>query len=213
MINEVLITAGATRNNIDSMRVITANSTGRTGVLIANLLQDRGYSVHFLGSPLALSQPECPEKTEEYSSTDDLLEKMRLWIQRHPNSIVVHCAAVGDFTVKNSESAKIPSGKPITLTLHPTPKILDQIKVWDEQVTLASFKAAPPLTSHKSLAEICLRQLQRTQSDVVLGNVLGRLQKHVLIQTSENSVWFQNRDDGLSRLVDELEEISARKKI
>ena len=213
MITNVIITAGATRNNIDSMRVITANSSGRTGVLIAECFEQRGYSVHLLGSPLALLQPNCPGKTEEYSSTDDLLIKLERLIKKHPSSIVIHCAAVGDFTVRNAQNLKIPSGQAITLTLHPTPKILDRIKSWDETVTLASFKAAAPATTNEDLQSICITQLERTQSDVVLGNVLGRLEEDVLVQTPTHSEWFKNRTDGIIRLIDVLEEISRTKEI
>ena len=195
------------------MRVLTANSTGRTGVLISQQFEERGYSVHFMGSPLALTQSNCPASVEEYGSTRDLLNKMEYWIKKHPSSIVVHCAAVGDFEIQDSINQKIPSGTTISLTLHPTPKILDQIRSWDKNVTLGSFKAAPPKTTFTELKTICIKQLRRTNSDVVFGNILGQLESDVLIQAPYYNEIHPNRDDGLKRLTDILDEVSRNKKI
>ncbi len=135
----VLITAGATRNPIDSMRCITANSTGRTGVLIAQELQKYNMECTVLGSNLALQQQHCPDSTIEFWSTRDLMNKMRDWVTSHPNGIVVHAAAVGDFEVAQSTAGKIASGQELVLKLQPTPKIVDHIHTWSPTAKLFFF--------------------------------------------------------------------------
>ena len=93
----ILITAGATRNPIDSMRSLTAHSSGATGVYIAHSLQSHGRQCTLMGSNVALLQPNCPSERIEFTSTRDLFDKMKAWIVQHPTGIIIHAAAVGDF--------------------------------------------------------------------------------------------------------------------
>ena len=200
----VLITAGATRNPIDSMRSITSNSSGATGVYISQKLCIKERTITLMGSNVALLQPDCPSSHIEFTSTRDLFEKMNAWVVKHPTGIVIHAAAVGDFEVRNTNSGKIASGSEITLELQPTPKIVDQIKRWSPDVYLASFKAAAPDTSLKSLELIARKQLQRTNSDLVFGNILGNLNKDVMLMSKDNKQVFPNRQDGLDALVERI---------
>ena len=61
---KILITAGATRNPIDSMRCITANASGRTGVGIAERLAE--YDVTLFGSPIACLRTTGVKKVIEF---------------------------------------------------------------------------------------------------------------------------------------------------
>ena len=200
----VLITAGATRNPIDSMRSITSNSSGATGVYISQRLYVNERTVTLMGSNVALLQPECPTNSIEFTSTRDLFAKMNAWVVEHPTGIVVHAAAVGDFEVPNTTSGKIASGSVLTLELQPTPKIVDEIKRWSPDVYLVSFKAAAPDTSLESLELIARKQLQRTNSDLVFGNILGNLNKDVMLMSTDSTQVFTNRQDGLDALVDRI---------
>lgn len=202
----VLITAGATRNPIDSMRVITANSSGQTGVWLASTLHHQGYVVDVLGSPRALTILPVEISGQEYGSTRDLEGKMHDWVLQHPNGIVIHCAAVGDFECHIQDHQKIPSGQAITLNLYPSPKILDQIKGWSPSCILVSFKAAPPLTSNSDLLTIASKQLERTNSDIVFANVIERTNVDVLLVQSTENHLYHERADGLNALVVALEQ-------
>ena len=204
----VLITAGATRNPIDSMRVITANSSGQTGVWLASALYNQGHPVDLLGSPRALAILPRTISGQEYGSTRDLEAKMRAWVIQHPTGIVIHCSAVGDFECRTTENQKIPSGQAITLELYPTPKILDQIKEWTSSCVLVSFKAAPPMTTHADLLNIASKQLVRTQSDIVFANVIGRTSTDVLLVQPTGQQMYHDRSDGLNALLIALEQFS-----
>ena len=85
---DVLITAGATRNPIDAMRFISAHSTGRTGAWLAGALEGT-HSVTVLGVLEALAH--CPPAVaqEAYTSTDNLMTKMRTWVDAHPDGLVI----------------------------------------------------------------------------------------------------------------------------
>ena len=200
----VLITAGATRNPIDSMRSITAHSSGKTGVYIAHRLESAGRQCTLMGSNIALMQPNCPAGGIEFTSTRDLLDKMKAWTLQHPTGIIIHAAAVGDFEVRNTNSGKIASGSTLTLELFPTPKIVDAIRTWSPEIRLVSFKAAAPNTSLEEVEQIAQKQCLRTQSDIVFANILGNLHENVLVLSETTSEWFSKRTDGLESLIDAI---------
>ena len=197
----ILITAGATRNPIDSMRSITAHSSGKTGVYIAQRLESAGRQCTLMGSNTALLQPNCPAERVEFTSTRDLLDKMETWTLQYPTGIIIHAAAVGDFEVRNSNSGKIASGSTFTLELYPTPKIVDAIKTWSSEIRLVSFKAAAPNTPLEEVEQIAQKQCLRTQSDIVFANILGKLHENVLVLSTTQSKWFFKRTDGIESLI------------
>lgn len=200
----ILITAGATRNPIDSMRSITANSSGTTGVYLSQKIEDKGRRCTLLGSNLALLQPGCPTGHIEFTSTRDLLAKMKTWTLQHPTGVIIHAAAVGDFEVCGVNHGKIKSGSALTLELQPTPKIVNHIKIWSAQTRLVSFKAAAPNTPLHEVEQIALKQLQRTQSDLVFANVLGNIEENVLLLSEDGPQWFSKRQDGLEALIESV---------
>lgn len=199
----VLITAGATRNPIDAMRYISAFSSGATGVWLGRALAAEGLPVLLLGSAEArLRAPELPG--EEFTSTRDLLARMERLVLASPGSVVVHAAAVGDYEAVGVQG-KIASGLPeLALRFTPTPKIVDHLKRWDPTMFLVSFKAAPPETGPEDLRRIADAQRQRTGSDLVFANVLGRLQTGVQLVSAEGARAWEDRGPALEALRDAI---------
>ncbi len=200
----VLITAGATRNPIDAMRFISANASGRTGTWLATAFEPA--QVTLLCSPEAVTRAPAGTTVEKFGSTTDLMDQMHGWIQAHPDGIVVHSAAVGDYAVTTPEAGKkIPSGQSnLQLALQPTPKILDHIKQWSASLFLVSFKAAPPDTSDEALVQMTTAQLHRTHSDLVFGNTLKRIQADVILVDADGVERFGERQEALTHLRDRL---------
>ena len=89
---------------------------------------------------------------------------------------------------------------PLTLTLRPTPKILDAIRGWSPDARIISFKAAPPETPMNELAMIAEAQGVRTDSLAVFANVIGQLESGVLIWTRDGVQTFNQRLDALKAL-------------
>lgn len=206
---DILITAGATRNPIDAMRYISANSSGQTGAWLAEQLMADG-AVHFMGSPEA--QLRCRSNCQRslYGSTVDLLEKMQQWIETHPNSTIVHAAAVGDYAVQTMQSGeKIPSGQShLEVSLVPTPKIIDRIHEWAPAAKLFSFKAAAPGTDATQLEALARAQRERTHSHTVFANVIGSLDRQVLVLGPNGPRWFESRPLGMAALVGAIQELN-----
>ena len=199
----ILVTAGATRNPIDAVRYLSAHSSGRTGGQISQELLDLGADVWLLGSEEArLRSPNIPGET--YGSTNDLMEKMRLWVEAHPAGGVIHSAAVGDYGLLVPQSAKIPSGQRTwTLELSAMPKIADRVREWGCSGIYVTFKAAGPNTSPEELIAICYAQRERTGCDIVFGNVLGALQTSVVL-VGQTATPYPDRSSAIRALVSEV---------
>lgn len=194
----ILITAGATRNQVDAIRYLSAHATGQTGVALITHISDRlaqqgvARSLFLLGSAEACLRLQLAVKGfpwdicehEEFFGTRDLMERMKLNV---PSAdVVIHSAAVGDYEMAGSTEGKIPSGQPeVNLRLTPTPKILDHIRKWNPTCYLVSFKAAPPGTSDEDLVRIARAQLERTGSNVVFANVIGQTERVILVSADE----------------------------
>lgn len=192
----LLITAGATRNPVDAMRYLSAHSSGRTGVQLA---QGAGGDVFLLGSPEArLRGPGLAGET--FGSTRDLLARMEGWCRAHPDGVVVHASAVGDYEVDGA-AGKIPSGQSeLTLRLRPTPKILDRIRGWSLDLRIVSFKAAPPESTPDDLVRIADAQRRRTDSALVFANTIGRLGSGVVLVDAAGATHHETRDAALADL-------------
>ncbi len=199
----VLITAGATRNPLDAVRLLTARSSGRTGVGIARDLMAREVEVHLLGSAEACLRG-ADIQCEEYGSTRDLMARMETWVRANPTGSVVHACAVGDYEMAETQTTKIPSGLDrLVLELVRTPKIADRIRDWGLTGDLVTFKAASPETTNDELVQIASKQRTRTGSTRVFANVLGRL-THGIAIVSEQTEWFDKRNAAVARLVEHL---------
>lgn len=200
---QVLITAGATRNPIDAVRFLSARSSGRTGVALAGALRAHGADVTLLGSPEACLRAQLADidaVIEEYGSTRDLMGRMEAWVRQHPGGSLVHAAAVGDYECAQS-AAKIPSGRPtLQLELTPTVKIADAVRGWGLTGRYVTFKAASPETTDDALVAIATAQRIRTQCDLVFANVLGRLDRRLML-VGEGVAHYPRRDEAIAALV------------
>ncbi|MCB9793775.1 MAG: hypothetical protein H6741_13735 [Alphaproteobacteria bacterium] len=196
-----LITAGATRNPVDAIRYLSAHSSGRTGLAIAAGLRG-SHAVRLLGSPEALLRArDLDVEPEAYGATRDLMARVQRFAEAHPQGVIVHAAAVGDYEAEPSAS-KIPSGQEaLTLTLRRAPKILDAIRGWGFQGPLVSFKAAAPETTPEGLVDIARAQLARTGSDLVFANIIGQLAQSVVLVTNDDARPYPDRAQAIDALV------------
>ncbi len=201
-----LITAGATRNPVDAIRYLSANATGNTGIAIAHALATR-LGVRVLGSAEACLRARLADPsiaTREYTSTRDLMAKMEEELRARLGGVLVHSAAVGDYEAEPT-TTKLPSGQPeLVLRLTPGPKIVDQVRGWDPDVFLVSFKAGNPEWDEATLEAVARAQLERTRSDLVFANRLGALGTSCLIVSAGGTERFGARDVAVGRLVERI---------
>jgi phosphopantothenoylcysteine decarboxylase/phosphopantothenate--cysteine ligase len=124
---KVVVTSGATREPIDSVRFISNLSSGRTGAMIAEALAARGFQVtQVAGVDSAQAAGVARRETfTDHASLDTVLRRLA---RDSDCAAVVHAAAVGDFALAGPvPDSKIESGQELSVKLQPTYKIIDRI--------------------------------------------------------------------------------------
>ena len=133
----VIVTAGPTREYIDTVRFITNASSGKMGYACAAAAVAAGHEVTLITGPVALEAPRGVECVR-IVSVDDL--RRALTLRFDACDALIMSAAVGDFTVENAAETKIPrSGGPVKLLLLPTEDLLAGVarRRRDDQVLIA----------------------------------------------------------------------------
>lgn len=139
----LLITAGATREPIDSVRFLSNISSGATGAALAERLVAAGHRVTLLHGegavrPGAASGVSCAV----FGSTEQLGERLRAALGTGEFDVVIHAAAVADYRPATVTAEKLSSDADgMTLQLVPTPKLLPRLREWSPRaVRVVGFK-------------------------------------------------------------------------
>jgi len=147
----ILITAGGTRESIDTVRYIGNMSSGRTASRLADELTGAGHQVTWLGAQDAIT-PILPCAMPRFYSFADLASQLQTLLAENEFDAVIHAAAVSDFSVSevltaagsplDSRAGKLSSGSDLLLKLKPNPKLLDRIRTWSKNpdVSVIGFK-------------------------------------------------------------------------
>ncbi len=147
---KILVTSGATREAIDKVRFITNMSSGKTGAAIAESMHKFNHTVTYLHGEGAGVPSERVEKIK-FQDFADLDRKMKELMELRRFEVVVHLAAVSDYSVdkvlRNGEeidasAGKLPSEGSLEIKLKPNHKILSRIKdyVSDYEPLVIGFK-------------------------------------------------------------------------
>jgi phosphopantothenoylcysteine decarboxylase/phosphopantothenate--cysteine ligase len=117
----VLVTAGGTREAIDTVRFLGNRSSGKMGYAIAEAARRRGAQVVLVSAPTALQPPAGCAFVPVTSA-----EEMRTAVMEHlPDAtVVVGAAAVADFRMPAVASEKLRREDGLHLDLEPTEDIL-----------------------------------------------------------------------------------------
>jgi len=189
---KVLITAGPTIEYIDPVRVITNQSTGKTGVLLASELVSAGAKVTFIYGP-GKEPPPKGVKLIRVETSKEMFDAVKK-VMKQKFDIVILAAAVSDYVLKNSSRTKIKSGlNEISLKLKRAPKIIDQIKGIQKNVLLVGFKAETNVSKEKLVME-ARRKLKESHADLMIANDIGTRYKknsdynNVILVNSKNMV-------------------------
>ncbi len=169
---KVLITAGPTIEYIDPVRIITNQSTGRTGVLLAREFVSSGAKVTFV---YGLGTESAPKgvKVVRVKTSKEMLEAVRCEM-RQRFDIVVLAAAVSDYTVENPSDTKIKSDSDkMIVRLKKVPKIINEIKKIQKDIFLVGFKAETDVSQEKLIA-LSRKKLQESHADLIIANDIGK---------------------------------------
>jgi len=168
---KVLMTAGPTIEHIDPVRVITNQSTGKTGVSLASELISAGAKVTLVYGP-GEEKPPKGAKIINVSSSKEMHNAVKTELKKKFD-IVIMAAAVADYVPTNPSTNKINSSKnEIKISLKKVPKIIDQIKKYQKNVLLVGFKAETNLTKNQ-LIKSAQKKLKESSSDMIVANDIG----------------------------------------
>lgn len=168
---KVLMTAGPTIEYIDPVRVITNQSSGKTGVLLASELVSAGAKVTFIYGP-GTELPPKGAKIIKVETSQEMLNAVRKEMKQKFD-IVILAAAVSDYTIEKPSKTKINSDlAKIMLKLKRVPKIIDEIKKMQKDVLLVGFKAETNLSKEKLISE-ARKKLRESNADLIVANDIG----------------------------------------
>jgi phosphopantothenoylcysteine decarboxylase/phosphopantothenate--cysteine ligase len=166
----VLITAGGTREPIDSVRFIGNSSSGRMGFALAHAARARGAEVTLVSANVALPTPPGVERREVVTAA----ELAQACAQEFPRcDVLLMSAAVADFTPAapaNGKLKKAERGR-LELVLEPTADVLAGLAAQRrEGQTLIGFAA-----EHGSGAvELARGKLAAKHLDALVVNDISR---------------------------------------
>ena len=120
----VLVSAGGTREPLDSVRYVGNRSSGKMGVAVAREARRRGAEVTLVAANLAVAAPDGVDVVQA-STAADLAREV---LARDGADIVVMAAAVGDYRPVEPASGKRPKdARSWTVELEPTQDVLAEL--------------------------------------------------------------------------------------
>ncbi len=168
---KILITAGPTIEHIDPIRIITNQSSGKTGVLLASELISSGAKVTLVYGP-GSEKPPRGAKIIKISTSNEIFNVVKKEIQKKFD-IVIMAAAISDYIPENPSKNKIKSTKnKIKISLKKTPKVIDFIKKYQKNVFLVGFKAEANISKNE-LITLAKKKMNESNADMIIANDIG----------------------------------------
>ena len=182
----ILVTAGATREDIDPVRFLTNRSSGKMGYALAEAAARRGAHVVLVSGPTDLAAPEGVDWVP-VRSTENMRDAVRE--RAAEANVIIMAAAVADFRPAAAQSQKLKRGEAgVTLDLEPTPDILAELgRDRAASRILVGFAAET-----NALADNARLKLKRKGADMVVANDVT--QEGAGFDTDTNIVTIFTRD-------------------
>jgi len=160
---KVLITAGPTREQIDPVRYISNNSSGKMGYAIASAAQRRGADVLLVSGPVHIKKP-CGVEVIDVVTAEEMFSEVKKHYDRF--DVIIFCAAVSDYKVKNPSGGKIKkTGGSLTLELVENPDIAREMGLRKGERIHVGFSAET-----ENLAENASEKLAKKNLDMIVAN-------------------------------------------
>ena len=182
---KLLLTAGATIEDIDPVRFISNRSTGRMGLALARAAARRGACVKLVHGPLADPLPANPRiEPIAVRSAQQMYEQSITELKNM--DIAILCAAVADFTPDQYAPKKIKKHgeQELSLLLRRTPDILASIGKQEKRPFLVGFAA-----ESDDLELNARLKLQSKQCDMICANDIREPGSGFAVHTNRVSIY------------------------
>lgn len=185
---KVLVTAGATMEHIDPVRVITNKSSGKMGVAVAKEALSRGAEVTLIYG-LGTAVPPRNAKVISVETTEQMFEAVVSELKSKKFDVMIATAAAADWMVKKPFNRKVSTHAKTKLTveLKPTPKIINEVKKVSGDTFLVPFKAEYN-RSDEELIDSAYERMKEAHADLIAVNDVAR--QGVGFRTDTNEVFI-----------------------
>ena len=161
---KVLITSGRTKENIDPIRYLSNNSSGKMGYSLAQAAIDLGAEVTLISGPTNLEIPKGLKSFVSVESALEMYEKVDEYFG--DTDIFIACAAVADYRPKEYKKEKIKkSDSDLILELVRNPDILFEMSKKKDKQLLIGFAAET-----NDIKENALKKLEKKNLDFIVAN-------------------------------------------
>ena len=161
---KILITSGRTKENIDPVRYLSNNSSGKMGYSLAQAAADLGAEVTLISGPTDLKIPNGLKNFISVKSALEMYEKVDEYFKN--NDIFIACAAVADYRPKEYKKEKIKkSDSDLVMELVRNPDILLEMSKKKEKQLLVGFAAET-----NEIRENALKKLEKKNLDIIVAN-------------------------------------------
>ena len=161
---KILITSGRTKENIDPVRYLSNNSSGKMGYSLAQAAVDLGAEVTLISGPTNLKVPNGLENFISVESALEMYEKVDEYFKN--TDIFIACAAVADYRPKEYKKEKIKkSDADLVIELIRNPDILLEMSKKKEKQLLVGFAAET-----NNIRENALKKLEKKNLDIIVAN-------------------------------------------
>ena len=161
---KILITSGRTKENIDPVRYLSNNSSGKMGYSLAQAAVDLGAEVILISGPTDLKIPNGLKNFISVESALEMYEKVNEYFE--DTDIFIACAAVADYRAKEYKNEKIKkSDSDLVMELVRNPDILLEMSKKKEKQLLVGFAAET-----NDIRENALKKLKKKNLDIIVAN-------------------------------------------
>jgi len=165
----ILVTAGPTREALDSVRFLSNRSSGKMGYSLAEAAWQRGADVTLVSGPTSLAPPHGVEHVSVCSAEE---MKQAVFAAFPESSVVIMCAAVADYRPAHRFSGKIKKkDATMTLELVRTPDILAELGARKGKRILVGFAAEA-----EHVERYAREKLEKKHLDLIVANDISQAQ-------------------------------------
>ena len=185
----LLITVGATREEIDPVRFISNKSSGRMGFALAEAALQRGGEVTLVVGNTTVSPP-AGARVVRALSAEEMSQAVEQEMANH--SVFIGAAAIADYRpAQRAEQKMKKSEEQITLTLERTPDVLSQVAASRANGMLVIGFAAET----ENVLENAKEKLQRKGLDAIVANDVTRQDSGFDLATNAITIITKDRKD------------------
>ncbi len=182
---QVLVTAGPTREYIDPIRYLSNRSSGKMGCALAKIARRRGAEVTLICGPLSVAPPDDIDNVITVETADSMYAAV---MENLPmSSIFIMSAAVADFMPVETKESKIEKKDKLQLNLVKTRDILESVGGLKNKPFTVGFAAETGYRPDRARKKLLGKDI-----DMIVFNDVS--QKDAGFDTDTNEVVIIDRD-------------------